>query len=127
MPTIISRSGDGERFERSNRTVTIHVDLSELSIHELEFDTTFSVAQHSHDHVDALYVLEGEIEHASDDEIVRAGPGTLVVASAGTPHGFRNLGPGRARVLVFHAPDGGFAEFVRTTRPERQTGPTATP
>ena len=43
MGAIISRPGDGERFVRENRTVTIRLDLPELSIHEIEFDATFAV------------------------------------------------------------------------------------
>jgi hypothetical protein len=35
MRTIISKPGDGERFVRENRVVTIRLDLPELSIHEI--------------------------------------------------------------------------------------------
>jgi hypothetical protein len=71
---MISRPGDGERFDRENRAVTIRIDLPQLSIHELEFDTTFEVAQHAHEHVDTMYVLDGELEFLSGDEVVRARP-----------------------------------------------------
>ena len=113
-PTI-SRPSDGERFDRDNRTVTIRIDLPQISIHLLEFDTTFEVAQHTHEHVDAMYVLEGEIEFVSGDDVVRAGPGTLMVAPPGAPHGFRKPRPHTARVLILHAPDGGFSEMIRRT------------
>jgi quercetin dioxygenase-like cupin family protein len=112
---IINRPGDGERFVRSNRTVTIRLELPELSIHEVEFDTTFGVSQHRHDHVDALYVLDGEIEFVSGNDVIRAGRDTFIAAPPGTCHGFRNPGPCNARVLFLHAPDGGFSEVVRRT------------
>jgi quercetin dioxygenase-like cupin family protein len=112
---IISRPGHGERFVRENRTITIRLDLPELSIHEIEFDTTFAVARHSHSHVDAMYVLDGQVEFLDGDDIGRVGAGALIAARPGTRHGFRNPGPGRARVLVLHAPDGGFAQIVRET------------
>ena len=115
MEAIISRPGHGERFVRENRTVTIRLDLPELSIHELEFDATFAVAGHTHSHVDAMYVLDGQVEVLDGDDIARVGPGTLIAALPGARHGFRNPGPGRARVLVLHAPDGGFAQVVRDT------------
>jgi quercetin dioxygenase-like cupin family protein len=115
MAAIISRPGEGERYIRDNRVVTIKVDLPELSIHEVDFDPTFEVSPHTHDHVDTLYVVEGEIEFLDGNCVVRAGPGTLLAAPAGAKHGFRNPGPGRARILVLHAPDSGFAEVIRST------------
>jgi hypothetical protein len=75
MKAIISRPGDGERYVRDNRVVTIKVDLPELSIDEVEFDTTFDVSLHTHDHVDTLYVVDGEIEFLDGDDVIHAGPG----------------------------------------------------
>ena len=117
MSGVVSGPGDGERFDRGNRVVTIKADLGQLSANEIEFDSTFEVPAHRHeDHVDAFYVLEGEVEFTVEDEVVRAGPGTFVAAPPGTRHGFRNPGPGRARVLNVHAPDAGFADSVRRSR-----------
>ena len=115
MTAIISHPGEGQRFVRHNRSVTIRVEFPQLSVHEIEFDVTFEVAEHRHSHVDAMYVLAGTVEYRSDGTTARAGPGTLLAAPAGTSHGFRNAGPDVARVLVFHAPDGGFADLVRST------------
>src|SRR5512133_2552560 len=104
---VVSGPGDGERFERDNRKITIRVDLPGLSINEIEFDERFAVDPHSHDdHVDAFYVLVGE------DTIV-AGPGTLLAAPPGARHGFRGVN-GTARVLNFHAPDAGFSAWLRS-------------
>jgi quercetin dioxygenase-like cupin family protein len=113
---LISMPGGGERFDRDNRVVTIRIDLPELSIQEIDFDTTFEVSQHTHDdHVDAFYVLDAEVELLTGNEVVRAAQGTLVAVPRGVPHGFRNKGPSRVRLLVLHAPDGGFAQMVRAT------------
>src|SRR6516225_3234996 len=49
MDPVISRPGDGERFERENRTITIRVDLPGLSVLEIEFAETFKVDPHTHD------------------------------------------------------------------------------
>lgn len=113
MDAITHGPDEGERFVRDNRIVTIKLDLPQLSIHEIDFDPSFEVAPHVHDHVDALYVLDGEVELTDGDTAFRVGPGTLHAAPPGTRHGFRNPGPGRARIVVFHAPDGGFADLVR--------------
>jgi quercetin dioxygenase-like cupin family protein len=115
-PTV-SSPGDGERFERKNRTITIRVDLPGLSINEIEFDETFAVPPHAHDdHVDAFYVLDGEVEFTVGEETIVAGPGTLLAAPPGARHGFRGV-RGKARVLNFHAPDAGFAASIRNYKP----------
>jgi quercetin dioxygenase-like cupin family protein len=117
MDPVVSRPGDGERFERENRTITIRVDHPGLSVLEIEFDETFAVNPHSHDdHVDSFYVLEGEVEFTVGEGTIRAGPGTVLVAPAGARHGFRSAG-GTARVLNLHAPDAGFADSIRGFRP----------
>ena len=111
---VLSRPGEGERFERENRVVTIRIDLPDLSVNEIEFDNTFEVPPHTHDdQVDGFYVLGGVVVFTAGVEIVFAGPGTLRVAPRGARHGFRGTGSGRARVLNFHAPDAGFAAGIR--------------
>ena len=111
---IVSRPGDGERFDRDNRVIVLKAELGQLSVNEIEFEPTFSVPPHRHeDHVDAFYVLEGEVDFTLESGVVSAGPGTLVAAPPGTLHGFGTRGPGRARVLNLHAPDAGIAESVR--------------
>jgi quercetin dioxygenase-like cupin family protein len=115
VAAIVRIPGEGERFERANRVVTINDDLADISIHEIEVDPTFDVPPHTHDHVDAMLVLDGEIELRGDMRGRRVGPGTIVAAPAGTQHGFRNPGPGRARLLILHAPDSGFSAMLRAT------------
>ena len=111
---IVAAPGEGERFDRGDRIITIKADLPQMSVLELSFDTTFSVAPHLHDdHVDSFYVLEGQVEFVVGDRTILAGPGTTVVAPPGTTHGFRNAGSGWARLLNVHAPDAGFADAVR--------------
>jgi quercetin dioxygenase-like cupin family protein len=111
---IVSRPGEGEQFDRGNRVITLRAELGELSVNEIAFDPDFSVPPHRHeDHVDAFYVLEGEVEFTLEGGVVTAGPGTLVAAPPGTLHGFGTRGPGRARVLNLHAPDAGFAKSIR--------------
>ena len=113
---IVSRPGDGERFERSNRTLTIRVDEPQLAVIEIEFDDTFGVDPHTHDdHLDSFLVLEGEVEFTAGEETVVLGPGSFIAAPPGARHGFRSAG-GRAKVLNFHAPAAGFAAGIRGYR-----------
>lgn len=117
LTPIIRRPGAGERFQRSNRTITIKAALPQLSIHEIEFETTFEVPPHTHNHVDAMFVIDGEVELLGGPEPVRLGPGSVLAVPPGTSHGFRNPGPQRVRLLILHAPDGGFSQLIRETRP----------
>ena len=111
---VVSGPGDGERFERDNRTIAIRVDLPGLSINEIEFDDTFEVPPHEHDdHVDAFYVLEGQVEFRAGDEPHVAGPGTFFAAPRNTVHGFRNADAEPIRLLNLHAPPAGFVDRLR--------------
>jgi quercetin dioxygenase-like cupin family protein len=112
---VVGRAGGGERFERDNRAVTVRFDLPQLSLVEIEFDSSFEVPPHTHDdHVDSFLVLEGPVEFVHEDETIVAQPGEFFAAPRGVRHGFRYAGSGRARVLNLHSPDAGFADFVRT-------------
>lgn len=106
---------EGERLGRGARHHRVLAELPELEAIELCFGPGFRVPEHSHDdHVDAFYVLEGEVEFTLGEEVRRAGPGTWVSAPVGVRHSFRNAGDGDLRLLNIHAPNTGFVEWVRT-------------
>jgi quercetin dioxygenase-like cupin family protein len=111
---VVVRVGDGERFERDNRAVTIRFELPQLSLVEIEFDGTFAVDPHTHDdHVDSFYVVDGVIELAYGDGSKELRAGDFVAAPPATRHGFRSADGRPARVLNLHAPDAGFAAWIR--------------
>ena len=91
------------------------IERPELSVNEVNVGPDFEgPGPHFHkEHVDAFYVLEGELEFINGTETLRAGPGTTVAVPPGIVHGFTNPGPGGARYLNIHAPDGGFIEYLR--------------
>ena len=66
-------------------------------------------------HAEAFYVLEGELsfELGPERETVTIGSGGFVAVPPGVAHGYGTAGVARARWLVIHAPDGGFADFMR--------------
>jgi mannose-6-phosphate isomerase-like protein (cupin superfamily) len=66
-------------------------------------------------HVDAFYVLAGELALQVGPELERlaAPAGTLIMVPPGVVHGFDNDGPGELRFLNFHAPGCGFADYLR--------------
>jgi mannose-6-phosphate isomerase-like protein (cupin superfamily) len=107
--------GEGESIPGPDRKLHVKAEQAEYEITEMDFGPEFGpVEPHVHsDHTDMFYVLEGEIEFTIGDETVRAVPGTFFAAPPGVRHGFRNPGPGRARVFNIHVPGTGFVERVR--------------
>lgn len=115
---IVSRPGEGERHERDDGYRLIRVATDEVAVIEIDFDDSLVVDPHTHpDHADSFLVLEGEVEFTAGDETVVLGPGSFITALPGARHGFRTAG-GRARVLNFHTPDGGFVESIRRSSGE---------
>lgn len=71
-----------------------------------------------HQHTDAFYILEGEVifEMGPEAETMTVSAGGFVAAPPGLAHSFRVADSGPARWLTIHAPDGGFAAFMRGLR-----------
>ena len=109
---VLLGSGEGERL---NERIVVKIERPELSVNEVKVGPDFEgPGPHFHEeHVDAFYVLEGELEFTNGMETLRAGPGTSVAVPPGIVHGFTNPGPGGARYLNIHAPDAGFIEYLR--------------
>jgi quercetin dioxygenase-like cupin family protein len=112
---IVTRPGEGELHERGDGYRLIRVATEQISVIEIAFDDSLVVDPHIHlDHVDSFLVLEGEVEFTLGDTATVLGPGSFVSAPIGARHGFRSAG-GPAKVLNFHAPDGGFVADIRAT------------
>jgi len=73
---------------------------------------------HIHQHAEAFYVLAGELifQVGAERETITIGAGGLVAVPAGLAHSYGTTGDRPARWLVIHAPDGGFAAFMRGLR-----------
>ena len=70
------------------------------------------------EHIDAFYVLEGELTFGvgPDGDPVRVGPGGFVAVPPDVAHGFANESDAEVCWLNFHAPDKGFAAYLRDAR-----------
>jgi quercetin dioxygenase-like cupin family protein len=111
---VVSRAGEGERFDRGDRVITIRFALPQLCLVEIAFEPPFEVDPHVHDdHVDSFYVVDGEVAFTRGDETVTGRPGDFFAAPPGTRHGFRPANGRPARVLNMHAPDAGFTDSIR--------------
>jgi quercetin dioxygenase-like cupin family protein len=114
--------GEGETVtDRPGRTIRI------LCAHEL-LDLTWTRYEPGergpdphvhHRHVDAFYVLEGELVFGLGPNVdeVRAPAGTFVAAPPNLVHTFGNESDGRACFLNLHAPSTGFADNLRGRGP----------
>ena len=109
---VVIGPGEGERLGQHLR---VKLDHPELCITEATVGPDFEGAgPHYHEHhVDAFYVLEGELEIILGTETFRAGPGTSAVVPPEVVHGFTSSGPGTTRYLNLHAPDAGFLDYLR--------------
>jgi mannose-6-phosphate isomerase-like protein (cupin superfamily) len=121
---IVSGPGEGELLRGRNRTFLVKVARPELSLIEYDAGPDYEGASpHFHErHTDAFYVLAGELEFTLGRETVLAPAGTAVVAPPGVVHGLTNASGARVRFLNVHAPDAGFADYIRAAiRGERAT------
>lgn len=71
-----------------------------------------------HEHTDAFYIIEGELTFrlGPDARSLVVGAGGFVAVLPNIAHGFANEGDAEARWLNFHAPDAGFAGYMRAAR-----------
>jgi mannose-6-phosphate isomerase-like protein (cupin superfamily) len=60
-------------------------------------------ALHRHPYPETWIVRDGRAVFYADGDEVEAGPGDVLVVGPGTPHRFRNLGPGRLELVCIHA------------------------
>lgn len=106
---------DAETLEHEASRHHILCDLPQLTAIDMTFLPEFEgVDPHTHaDHVDAFFVLEGQVEFHVGDEPCVAAPQTFVAAPRGTVHGFRHAGSEPIRFLNLHAPPGGFVDRLR--------------
>ncbi len=119
--SIVLRPEQGEVIsDRSERTVLIKTGFDAIAVTETRYEPG-ERGPDAHIHrgqTDAFYVLEGSLDFdlGPERETIRLSAGSFVAAPPGLVHTFRNDESGRARFLNFHAPSGGFAEYLRTIR-----------
>jgi quercetin dioxygenase-like cupin family protein len=122
QPVLLAPPGEGEVVnDNPDHNVVV------LFSHEL-FDVTWTqfgpdepgAEPHVHrKHTDSFYVLQGELAFrlGPDLERVVAPAGTFVAVPPNVIHGFDNDSAERATFLNFHAPSGGFADYMRGKTP----------
>jgi mannose-6-phosphate isomerase-like protein (cupin superfamily) len=108
--------------DSSDRRVEILCDRDELVVTWTRFGPYRDGASPHvhHTHSDLFFVLGGELMlFVGPEREERVLPeGTLAFAPPLLVHGFRNGGADELRYLNFHAPSGGFADYLRGRNPD---------
>jgi quercetin dioxygenase-like cupin family protein len=112
---------DGETItDEERRQVILLTDREELSVTRSRYAPgERGPDPHVHrEHTDAFYVIEGELtfELGPESERILAAAGDFVAVPPNLVHSFVNQGSGDARFINIHAPDKGFAAFLRDSR-----------
>ena len=121
MATSRINAAAGEQIMNSPaRQVSFIVARDHLTITRARYAAGEQIAgpHIHHEHTDAFYVLEGEliIEVGREAEAISVSAGGFLAAPPGVAHSLRVADSQPARWLTIHAPDGGFAAFMRGLR-----------
>ncbi len=103
-PTVIKPSEVAEwRADKMGKSTIF--ESSRLLVGLNAFEPGQSHALHAHAGMDKVYhVLDGQGLFLLEGRELPMGPGDLLVAPEGVPHGVRNTGDGRLLVLAILAP-----------------------
>ena len=113
---VVVAAGDGERVTYSERrSLTIKYTTAEMVVleHDLETEEDGPPIHFHEQHMDAFYILEGELVFTIDGEEVTAQPGSFVAIPPGVVHTFLRAKSDKARFVNIHAPGFGFDEYMR--------------
>ncbi len=117
---VFIRPDEGEQLGQG----LLRVGRDEVTVLEYTLDAAAEAGEpHIHKrHVDAFFVLEGELEFPTGTgQSMRAPAGSLVLAAPGVVHAFPRAVTERARFLNIHAP-GGFHRTLRELLEVRAQG-----
>ncbi len=117
MTPVVQSPGEGEQFAVGPLSIRSRVSREQsggaFEYYEIGLGVA-TVDYHVHRTMDeTITVLEGEIEFAIVGKTYLRPEGSTVLIPRGLHHGFRNRGPGRARVLVLFTPATDQAEYFR--------------
>lgn len=115
---VLLAPGEGETTtDRPERTLRILVELDDLIVSWFRYEPgEEGPGPHvHHQHSDAFYVLDGEVEFAlgPDRQRMTGGPGTFVAAPPNVVHTYRNSSDSTAVFLNIHSPSLGFGNVLR--------------
>jgi quercetin dioxygenase-like cupin family protein len=115
---MLLRLADGETVaDDKRRSIVLLFDRPNITVTWTRYGASERGPDpHVHrEHTDAFYVLDGELtfEVGPGPQRIRAPAGAFVAVPANVVHSFANRSRAEASWLNFHAPDKGFAAYLR--------------
>jgi len=106
--------GEGRTYQLGQIRITFKPTLGgDYSLCETNNSTPGSGAGlHRHTYDEWHVIIEGSYECRVGDEVRNLGPGDMMFAPGGTPHGLLNLGPGIGRQMGITSPAALFEAFI---------------
>jgi quercetin dioxygenase-like cupin family protein len=96
-----TQEGDEEHRVHVDFPVSAATGAAETAVVYFEIDPGYKLATHTDSAEEILYIAQGEGEAHVGDETARVSAGDLAVVPAMAPHGIRNVGDTRLKVVGF--------------------------
>jgi quercetin dioxygenase-like cupin family protein len=111
------QEGDADHRVHVNFPINTHTGAADSAVVYFEIDPGYKLATHTDSAEEILYIVQGEAEAHVGDETVRASAGDLAVIPAMVPHGVRNVGDTRLKVVGFFSESKIVSEFGEALQP----------
>jgi quercetin dioxygenase-like cupin family protein len=109
--------GDAEHRVNVDFPISAATGAAGTAVVYLEIDPGHKLATHTDSAEEILYIVEGEGEAHVGDETGRLSAGDLAVVPAMAPHGIRNVGDTRLKVVGFFREAVVHSSFAATLHP----------
>src|SRR5436853_5210912 len=112
-----SMEGDKEHRVGVDFPVSAATGTAGTAVVYFEIDPGYKLATHTDSAEEILYIVQGEGEAHVGDETARVSAGDLAVVPAMAPHGIRNVGDTRLKVVGFFSESRIISTFEATLMP----------
>jgi len=112
-----SMEGDKEHRVGVDFPVSAATGTAGTAVVYFEIDPGYKLATHTDSAEEILYIVQGEGEAHVGDETARVSAGDLAVVPAMAPHGIRNVGDTRLKVVGFFRESKVDSEFAEPLLP----------
>jgi mannose-6-phosphate isomerase-like protein (cupin superfamily) len=97
--------------------INTHAGSADSAVVYFEIDPGYGLATHTDSAEEVLYIVQGEAETEVGDERGRVSAGDLAVIPAMVPHGVRNVGDERLKVVGFFSESKIISTFAEPVQP----------
>jgi quercetin dioxygenase-like cupin family protein len=109
--------GDPEHRVHVDFPINVHAGSADSAVVYFEIDPGDKLATHTDSAEEILYVVQGEAEAHAGDERGRLAAGDLAVIPAMVPHGVRNVGTERLKIVGFFSESKVISTFAEPVQP----------